>query len=85
MLLDGSASTDPDQAFDTLTYEWDLDGDNEPNLWDIDDDGDGVYDGLDLNPEHVDLDHESGLSSEGFDFMNDQFMLDDLDFALEPE
>ena len=45
----------------------------------------GYLDTADLNPEHVDLDHESGLSSEGFDFMNDQFMLDDLDFALEPE
>ena len=45
----------------------------------------GYLDTADLNPEHVDLHHESGLSSEGFDFMNDQFMLDDLDFALEPE
>ncbi|MCA9980992.1 MAG: hypothetical protein KDD89_09165, partial [Anaerolineales bacterium] len=38
---------------DVTVNPWDLDGDNQPNLWDTDDDGDGVYDGLDINPEHV--------------------------------
>ncbi len=32
---------------------WDLDGDTIPNLWDTDDDGDGVSDRFDLSPNSV--------------------------------
>ena len=33
--------------------EWDIDGDDIPNLWDFDNDGDGVNDDLDLAPDTV--------------------------------
>lgn len=45
----------------------------------------GYIDTRDIDPEHLDLDHDTGLSSEGFDFMAGQVQMDDLDFALEPE
>jgi hypothetical protein len=35
---------------DGYAAEWDLDGDGTPNIWDFDDDGDGVGDGLDYSP-----------------------------------
>ena len=47
----------------------------------------------DLDQEHVDLSHETGLSGKGFDMMNGMgdvqpwslADLEDLDFTLEPE
>jgi len=49
--------TEPDSNMDGLpdTYEFDeqepdLDGDGVPNVWDRDNDGDGVFDGVDMSP-----------------------------------
>lgn len=36
----------------------------------------------DMDPDHVDLDHEMGLSSEGFDAYATMFALDDVNFEL---
>ncbi len=33
--------------------KWDMDGDDKPNLWDTDDDGDGVSDSIDLDPAYT--------------------------------
>lgn len=39
----------------------------------------------DMDPDDVDLDHEMGLSSEGFDRYASQLALDDITFELEDD
>ena len=51
--LDKRADTDEWPAPHGFASSWDIDGDDIPNLWDFDDDGDGVDDSLDLNPSVV--------------------------------
>ncbi|NVM52610.1 MAG: DUF4332 domain-containing protein [Candidatus Helarchaeota archaeon] len=49
----------PDYHEVTDVYSLDIDGDTQPNIWDFDNDGDGVNDRLDLSPGAKSTSHSS--------------------------
>ncbi len=70
----------PDYHEVTNVYSLDIDGDNQQNIWDFDNDGDGVNDRIDLSPAAKSTSH----ASFSFDITTDQKPLF-MTFQLRPE
>jgi hypothetical protein len=72
-----------------LASDWDIDNDKTPNLWDFDDDGDGVPDNRDLSPFSVtgynpDFDLNIGGTFDGYAYIDIQVQPEDQDHLRYP-